>query len=99
MTIMSAGELSNPIIAASITGFIRAIIAETLNNIKKLDRCVISVTTDGFITDVENLEDKLLALEGEDITLLKYYRIIRQMLSNNPAAFELKKVETSGILS
>lgn len=99
MTIMSAGELSNPIIAASITGFIRAVIAETLNNIEKMGGRVISVTTDGFITDVENLEEKLLALEDKYIPLLKYYRIVRRMLSKDPAAFEEKNVETRGILS
>lgn len=102
MTIMSAGELSNPIIAASITGFIRAVIGETLNNIEKMGGRIISVTTDGFITDVENLEEKLLSLEDNNnnkIPLLKYYRIVRRMLSKDPASLEKKKVETRGILS
>lgn len=99
MVVMTAGELSNPVLAASITGFIRAVIAETLNNINYLGGRIISVTTDGFISDIENLEEKLLKLELKDIILLKYYRIMRAMLSGDSAAFELKKKEVNGVLS
>lgn len=91
---MSGGELSNPVIAASITGFIRAVIAETLRNIQKLGGRVISVTTDGFVTDVENLEEKLLTMKSDKIIFIKYYRVIRRLLSDDPSAFELKNVET-----
>ncbi len=58
MAVMVGGELSNPVIASSITGFIRAVVGEALNNIEKLGGRVISVTTDGFITDVKDLEEK-----------------------------------------
>lgn len=35
------------------------------------------MTTDGFITDIENLEDKILNLPVEDSTLLRLYRSLR----------------------
>jgi hypothetical protein len=99
MATMTAGEFSNPVLASSITGLIRSVITETLNNIHYMGGRVISVTTDGFITDVEELEEKLLTLDLERITLLKYYRILRKKLSGDPAAYELKKKEDKGILS
>ena len=56
---VDGGILSNPILASYITGFCRAFIGECLNNIQLLKGSVISVTTDGFITDVVDLEKKL----------------------------------------
>ena len=99
MVVLSGGELSNPVLASAITGFVRAIISETLNNVSRLGGRVISVTTDGFITDIENLEEKLLTLDKENIVLLKYYRILRSLLSGDPSAYELKGIESEGILS
>jgi hypothetical protein len=99
MVVMSGGEISNPVIASSITGFIRSVISETLNNIEYLGGRVLSVTTDGFITDIENLEDKLLNLDYKKIMLLKYYRVLRSILSGDPSAYELKHVEKEGLLS
>jgi hypothetical protein len=42
---------------------------------------------------------RLLTLEFKDIMLLKYYRLMRVMLSQDPRALELKNTESKGILS
>lgn len=55
-------ELSNPILASWTTAFIRYVLGECLHNIKYLGGKIVSVTTDGFITDIENLEDRILPL-------------------------------------
>jgi hypothetical protein len=99
MTTLNAGLLSNPILAANITGFIRSVITETLNNINELGGSVISVTTDGFITDVADLEEKLLKINPEKTLFFRSYRLMRKALSDSPTAFELKNTEDKGILS
>jgi len=43
-------KLSNPYMASHVTGFIRAVICELLNSIPS-HRSIVSVTTDGFLTD------------------------------------------------
>jgi hypothetical protein len=96
---MKAGVLSNPLICSSITAFVRCVIAECLNNINKMGGRVISATTDGFITDVEDLEAKLLTLPLEHTCFLRYFRLMRRLLSNNPQSLEKKHEETLGILS
>ena len=99
MTIMNAGLFSNPVLASSVTGLIRSVITESMNNINYLGGRVISVTTDGFITDLENLEEKLLTLDLEKTVLLRYYRLIRKVLSGNSSAFELKHTESKGLIT
>lgn len=49
--------ITNPAIAAHITGFIRATLAEVLNRIPR-EHVIVSVTTDGFLTsaDVEDMD-------------------------------------------
>lgn len=91
-------QLSNPIIASWTTAFIRSVIGECLHNIHKLGGKIVSVTTDGFITDLENLEEKLLSLPVDETTLLRKYRNIRLELSNNPSALEIKS-DGKGIIS
>lgn len=49
-TRLKPSPITNPAIAAHVTGFIRAILAEILNRIPR-DRMVLSVTTDGFISN------------------------------------------------
>jgi len=74
---MKDSRFSNPIIAANISSFIRALLAEIMNNIHKANGKIISVTTDGFITDIPNLENLLLDKidKGEwKGDLLKQYR-------------------------
>ena len=78
---MGATLLSNPLLASWTTAFIRSVIGECLHNIQYLGGSVVSVTTDGFITDVEDLENKLLKLSESKITLLLEYRQIRDLLS------------------
>jgi len=102
---VDGGVLSNPILASYITGFVRALVSECINNIATIGGNIVSVTTDGFITDVENLEEKLLKLPKERILCLTLYREIRDMLTtfdnckSDPCALEIKNVETQGLLS
>lgn len=56
---ISAHFLSNPILASWITAFIRSIIGECLHTIQSLGGKVVSVTTDGFITDIKDIEEKM----------------------------------------
>lgn len=105
---ISGGDLSNPILACYITGFARALIGECLNNVSLLKGRVVSVTTDGFLTDIDDLEDKLLNMDNTQC--LKLYRDVRRLLTTfddrerndercDPRALEVKKVESKGLLS
>ncbi|KAI5849914.1 hypothetical protein GGS23DRAFT_591647 [Durotheca rogersii] len=99
------GLLSNPILASYITGFTRALIGECLHNIHLLGGRVISVTTDGFIADVKDLENKLLAMNSDNLQCLYLYKDIRKLLTTfeedapDDKALEIKNIETKGILS
>ena len=53
---VTATTLSHPLIAQGTTAFIRSVVGECLHNIQKLGGKVVSVTTDSFITNVEDLE-------------------------------------------
>jgi hypothetical protein len=87
---INSTELSNPILASKTTGFIRSVIGECLHNISRIGGKVVSVTTDGFITDVIDLENKLLNLKSTDIPLFTRYREIRENLSGCSTALEIK---------
>jgi len=52
---LKPSPITNPAIGAYVTGFIRAILAEILNRIPR-HRTVLSVTTDGFLSDVTEEE-------------------------------------------
>jgi hypothetical protein len=52
---LGPSALTNPYMAAFVTGFIRAVIAELLASIPS-DRYVVSVTTDGFLTNAPREE-------------------------------------------
>lgn len=88
---MEAGYLSNPILASWITGFIRSVLGELLHNTYLLKGSIVSVTTDGFITDIENLEEKILELPNDRLNLLNIYKKSRVNLSNISNALEIKK--------
>lgn len=91
---MIGNDLSNPLIASWITSFIRSVIGELLYYTDKLNGRVVSATTDGFITDVENLENKILDLqvkENKVRSLLREYRNSRKYLSDNIEGLEVKK--------
>ena len=63
-------ELSNKNLASGTKAFIRSVIGECLQNIPTLAGKVVYVTTDGFTTDIEDLENKLLSLPPDNILLL-----------------------------
>lgn len=110
---MPAHVLTNPIIASWITAFIRSILAEMLHNIDKhLRGKAVSVTTDGFITNLADLEELLLSLGDSENTFLRAYRALREELTRvpneegkegsytpgNPTALEIK-TEGVGVIS
>jgi len=51
---------------------------------------VVSVTTEGFITDITDMESKLLALKPEKIPLLLIYRDLRYDWSESKDYLEIK---------
>jgi hypothetical protein len=95
------GAYTNPLIASYTTAFVRSVISECLNNLELLGGHVISVTTDGFITNIANLEEKLLCLEPDKTVLFRMYKYLRSRLTNqlSDEALELKQTDTEGILS
>lgn len=81
---------------------VRSVIGELLHIVHLLGGKVVSVTTDGFITDISDLETKALDIIKRDkngrIYLLNSIRELRSQLSNDPKALELKS-EGYGIIS
>lgn len=71
-------------------------IGESLNNINILGGKVVSVTTDGFCTDVDDLESRMLKLDSDSIYFLSRARKCRLVLTDvkgskaDPSAYELK---------
>lgn len=53
-------KFTNPLIASWITAVVRSIVGEMLHITNALGGRVVSVTTDGFITDIPDLEVKIL---------------------------------------
>jgi DNA polymerase elongation subunit (family B) len=94
---MEAGELSNPILASWTTAFVRSIIGECLHEISKMNGKVVSVTTDGFITDIKDLEGKLEERMDKE-SLLREFKESRRMLSRDDTGLEIKH-EGVGIIS
>ena len=82
---MLGDELTNPLIASWTTAFVRSVIGECLHSIKVLGGLVVSVTTDGFICNVQDLESKI-----SENFLFSEFKNIRMMLSDNNTALELK---------
>jgi len=54
LTSIPTGKITNPIYGGWVTAFIRSVISEILNDIHK--GLVVSCTTDGFITNLGDLE-------------------------------------------
>lgn len=90
---MEAGEFSNPIIGSWITAFVRSIIGECLHSVQLNNGKVVSVTTDGFITNLSDLESLL-----KDNLLITEFRKMRFNLSGNSEGLELKH-SGKGIIS
>lgn len=85
-TIRMTGDiLTNPIIASWTTAFVRSVIGECLHSIQELGGLVVSVTTDGFLTNIDRLDEKLVSkyLYGE-------FKNIRMLLANENIGLELK---------
>ncbi len=57
-------------------------IGESLNNINILGGKVVSVTTDGFCTDVDDLESRMLKLDSDSIYFLSRARKCRLVLTD-----------------
>jgi len=93
MNAMKGNYLANPIIGAWITGFVRSLISELLNATNILGGKICAVTTDGFVTNIKNLEEKVLSLFAKinyQNSFLQDYRDIRFKLSKDPSALEIK---------
>lgn len=99
-------ELSNPLIGSWITAFIRSVVGECLHNINTLGGKIVSCTTDGFVTDIANLESKIVPDQNgqekkcadKNTVMLRYFQNIRKVLSGDGTALELKH-EGLGIIS
>jgi hypothetical protein len=89
MVTLSGNYITNPIIGGWITGFVRSLISEMLNAVNELGGNVVACTTDGFVCDIENLEQKLIDFLPKS-SLLFNYRNIREKLSGDPSALEVK---------
>jgi hypothetical protein len=93
-------DLSNPILASWTTAFIRSVIGECLHNIHKLGGKVVSTTTDGFITDILDLESKLSNLPQEEIPLFSLFKKLRIDLTGSETTTSLEiKHKSKGIIS
>ena len=91
--------LSNPILASWVTGFIRSLVGECLHAVQKLNGKVVSVTTDGFITDINDLEKGIIdVMNSDDSFLLSKFKELRGEISNDDTALEIKH-EGKGIIS
>ena len=97
---MRAHFLTNPIIASWITSYIRCVIGECLHNVHLLGGKVVSVTTDGFITNITDLETEILNNPKceKTRTLLENFIKLRKDLSGDETALELKNI-SNGIIS
>jgi len=63
-----------------------------LHNVHKLEGKIVSVTTDGFITNLEDLEN--LILEKCDCFIFKEFKKMRELLSGSDKGLEIK---TNGV--
>ena len=91
-------DLTNPLIASWTTAFIRSIIGECLHSIALRKGSIVSVTTDGFITDIPDLELEL-GYKPETNFLFNEFKLIRSELTEgNDDGLEVKS-SGKGILS
>jgi len=81
------GALTNPLLACQTTGLIRAVLSEAINHVDSKHGSIVSCTTDGFITNLPELEKDPDFGRGP---LTAYYRYGRKILSGNDALLELK---------
>lgn len=80
-TRMNPSRLSNAILSSWTTSYIRAVVGENLHSIAKIGGNVVSVTTDGYITDVPDLEDRLV---GDGNRIFASFQGLRTVLTKDP---------------
>lgn len=97
---LPANDISNIILGAQTTALARCVIGECLHNIHALGGDIVSVTTDGFITDIKDLETAIMKSKKKNLskTFLTLYRRTRNMLCGVYDALELKH-SVKGLLS
>lgn len=93
---------ANPLICSWITALTRSIMGELLHLIACCNHKAVSVTTDGFVTDLANIEN-LYSLDNMDDNIMKksifkLFKDTRLNLSGKSFGLELKNKGT-GILS
>ena len=79
---MGVSELSNPVLASYITAFVRSLVSEMLNCIQRLGGKVVSVTTDGFITNLPDLESLLSQVIEKDA--LESLEVAENIIKEDP---------------
>ena len=93
MTSLKGNFLANPIIGTWITGFVRALLSELLYKAQKIGGKITAVTTDGFVCDIPDLENKIIKYDQEngiEDSFINNYRDTRILLSGDPEALEVK---------
>jgi hypothetical protein len=82
---LEESPITNPFLAAAVTGLIRAVLGEILSRVPKENR-VLTVTTDGFLADVP--KERLPVLCDGDIGRL--FATTRELVDGNPEILEVK---------
>jgi hypothetical protein len=95
VNVMSVSSLTNPLMASWITSFIRGVLSELLMEVHSMGGILISCTTDGFITNLPNLDKNAGLNKG---SLCYYFRTARKALGFGFDLLELKH-STKGICS
>ena len=101
---VESGVLVNPLYGGWITSFIRCVLAEIMNGIED-DKIIVSCTTDGFITDKEDLPQilKNRVLNSKDLSdssdFIAFYFKARESLGVGGEVLEMKFIEPKGLIS
>lgn len=88
------GKLTNPVHAALTTSILRAVVSEILSNLPH-ERVVLSVTTDGFLTDA-TLVEALAACSGP---LSSWFKQALAIVAPDKALLEVKHQATKVIVA
>ena len=86
---LDPNEFGNPIICSWITAFIRSLVGELMHYVSQVGGQIVSVTTDGFITNYSSL----LSYEPDNSTFSLYAEFCksRKELSGNSIGLEEKR--------
>lgn len=94
---ITPGPLINPLYAGWITSFIRTVLSEIMNEVHRKGGKIISCTTDGFITDLSELD--FLQIDGVLGEFSRLYKLARVRLDFSDQLLEIKFTEKIGIIS